>query len=69
MRTGMNIDLLFQIAGIGMLVAIISQVLKRAGHEDMAVLSSVAGLIVVLLIIVNLLSQLFNSVKSIFQLY
>ena len=65
----MNIDLLFQIAGIGILVAIISQVLKRAGHEDMATLTSVAGLIVVLLIVVNLLSQLFNSVKSIFQLY
>lgn len=65
----MNIDLLFQIAGIGILVAIISQVLKRTGHEDMATLTSVAGLIVVLLIVVNLLSQLFNSVKSIFQLY
>ena len=65
----MNIDLLFQIAGIGSLVAIISQVLKRTGHEDMATLTSVAGLIVVLLIVVNLLSQLFNSVKSIFQLY
>lgn len=65
----MNIDLLFQIAGIGILVAIISQVLKRTGHEDMAILTSVAGLIVVLLIVVNLMSQLFNSVKSIFQLY
>lgn len=65
----MNIDLLFQIAGIGILVAVISQVLKRTGHEDMATLTSVAGLIVVLLIVVNLLSQLFNSVKSIFQLY
>lgn len=65
----MNIDLLFQIAGIGILVAIISQVLTRTGHEDMAVLTSVAGLVVVLLIVVNLLAQLFNSVKSIFQLY
>ena len=65
----MNIDLLFQIAGIGILVAVISQVLKRTGHEDIATLTSVAGLIVVLLIVVNLLSQLFNSVKSIFQLY
>ena len=65
----MNIDLLFQIAGVGILVAIISQVLTRTGHEDMAVLTSVAGLIVVLLIVINLLAQLFNSVKSIFQLY
>lgn len=65
----LNIDLLFQIAGIGILVAIISQVLTRTGHEDMAVLTSVAGLVVVLLIVVNLLAQLFNSVKSIFQLY
>lgn len=69
MWTGLNIDLLFQIAGIGILVAIISQVLTRTGHEDMAVLTSVAGLVVVLLIVVNLLAQLFNSVRSIFQLY
>lgn len=65
----MNIDVLFQIAGIGILVAVISQILKRTGHEDMAMITSVAGLVVALLMVVNLIAQLFNNVKSIFQLY
>ena len=65
----MSVDLLFQIAGIGILVSVITQVLKRTGREDMAMLTSVAGLVVVLLMVVNVVAQLFNNVKSIFQLY
>ena len=65
----MNVDLLFQIAGIGILVSVIAQVLSRTGREDMAMLASVAGLVVVLLIVVNVVAQLLNNVKSIFQLY
>ena len=56
----MNIDLLFQIAGIGILIFAVSQVLQKAGREDIAVLASVAGLVV---------AQLLNNVKSIFGLY
>ena len=65
----MNVDLLFQIAGIGILVSVIAQVLSRTGREDMAMLASVAGLVVGLLMVVNVGAQLLNNVKSIFQLY
>ena len=64
----MNIDMIFKIAAIGILVAVLSQVLERTGREDMATLTGVAGLVLVLLIVVNLIAQLFSSVKSIFDL-
>ena len=65
----MNIEVLvFKIAAIGILVAVLSQVLERTGREDMATLTGVAGLVLVLLIVVNLIAQLFSSVKSIFDL-
>ena len=65
----MNIDLLFQSAGIGILIFAVSQVLQKAGREDIAVLASVAGLVVVLFLVVDLVAQLLNNVKSIFGLY
>ena len=65
----MNIDLLFQIAGIGILIFAVNQVLQKACREDIAVLSSVAGLVVVMFMVVDLIAQLLNNVKSIFGLY
>lgn len=65
----MNIDLLFQIAGVGILIFAVNQVLIKAGREDIAVLSSVAGLVVVMFMVVDLIAQLLNNVKSIFGLY
>ena len=64
----MNIDLLFQIAGVGILIFAVNQVLQKAGREDIAVLASVAGLVVMFLV-VDLVAQLLNNVKSIFGLY
>ena len=64
----MNIDMVFKIAAIGILVAVLSQVLERTGREDMATLTGVAGLVLVLLIVVHLIAQLFSSVKSLFDL-
>lgn len=64
----MNIDLIFRIAGIGILVSVVGQVLTRTGREDMATLTTLAGLVIVLLMVVNLVSQLFQSVRSIFNL-
>lgn len=64
----MNVDLIFRIAGIGILVSVLGQVLTRTGREDMAMLTTLAGLIVVLLMVINLISQLFQSVRSIFNL-
>jgi len=63
-----NVDLIFRIAGIGVLVSVLGQVLTRTGREDMAMLTTLAGLVVVLLMVVGLISQLFQSVRSIFSL-
>jgi len=65
----MQIDLLFQIAGVGVLTTVVSTVLQRSGREELAMLSTVAGLAMVLLMVVNLLSELFSNVRTIFQLY
>ena len=54
----MNIDLLFQIAGVGILIFAVNQVLQKAGREDIAVLASVAGLVVVMFLVVDLVAQL-----------
>lgn len=64
-----SIDLIFKIAAIGILVAVLNQLLVRAGRDDMAMMTTIAGLVVVLLMVVNLVSDLFSSVKSIFGLY
>lgn len=64
-----SIDLVFKIAAIGILVAVLNQVLVHSGREDMATMVSITGLIIVLLMVVNLVSDLFASVKNIFRLY
>ncbi len=64
-----SIDIVFKIAAIGILTAVLSQLLSRAGREDIALMSSIAGLVIVLLMVVDLISNLFDSVKSIFGLY
>lgn len=65
----MSIDLVFKIAAIGVLVTVLSQLLTRAGRDDIAMLTTLTGLIIVLFMVVNLVSDFFGSVKSIFQLY
>ncbi|MGI5849710.1 MAG: stage III sporulation protein AC [Christensenellales bacterium] len=65
----MNIDLIFKIAGIGILIAILYQLLVRAGREDIATMTAIAGLIIVLLMVVDLVGNLFESVRRIFGLY
>ena len=64
----MTVDLLIRIAGVGILVSVLAQILNRTGREDMAMLTTLAGLAIVLLAVVNLISQLFQSVRSIFAL-
>ena len=65
----MNINLLLQIAGVGFLTAVLAQVLKRTEHEDLSMMVSLAGLVIALIMVVGLISQLLNSVRSIFQFY
>jgi len=64
-----NIDLIFKIAAIGILVSVLNQVLMRAGREEMAMMTTLAGIVVVLMMVINLISNLFENVKTIFQLY
>lgn len=63
----MGIELIFRIAAIGILVAVLNQVLVRSGREDQAMMTTLAGLIVVLLIIINEIKNLFDTIKTLFQ--
>ena len=65
----MQVELLFQIAGVGLLTTVVASILQRSGRDELATLSTVAGLAIVLLMVVNLVSELFSSVRSIFQLF
>lgn len=64
----MSIDLIFKIAAIGILVSVLNQVLIRSGREEQAMLTTLAGLIVVLLMVVKEVANLFETVKTIFKL-
>lgn len=64
----MNIDFIFQIAGIGIIVAVLNQLLMRSGREEQALMTTIAGLIVVLLMIVTKIAELFTTVKTVFGL-
>ncbi len=65
----MQIDILFKLAGLGIVVAVIHQILTRAGREELATLVTVVGLVIGLFMVVQLVAELLSSVKSIFQLY
>lgn len=64
----MDVDFVFRIAGIGILVTVISQVLTRAGRDDIAMMATLSGLIIVLLMVVNMISDFFSSIRSVFAL-
>ena len=63
-----DIDIIFKIAGIGIAIAVLNQVLVKAGREEQAMMTTIAGLIVVLMMIVTEISNLFDTIKSIFNL-
>ncbi len=65
----MDVDLIFKIAAIGIIVAVLNQVLIRSGREEQAMMTTLAGLIVVLMIIVTEISALFDTIKSLFGFY
>ena len=65
----MGIEIVLKIAGIGIVVSIINQVLKSAGKDEIATLVSLTGLVVVLFMVVELISELFFNVESLFGLY
>lgn len=65
----MGIDVIFKIAAIGILTAVLNQLLTKAGKEEIAMMTTIAGLIVVLLMIIDMVSGLFDTIKQAFGLY
>ena len=63
----MDIDLIFKIAAVGIIVSILNQVLVRSGREEQATMTSLAALVVVLMIVVQRLAELFDMVKTLFE--
>lgn len=64
----MNVDLIFKIAAIGILVSVLNQVLTRSGRDEMATMTTLVALVVVLMIVVQEISNLFDLVKNLFGL-
>lgn len=64
----MNVDFIFKIAAIGIVVAVLNQLLQRSGREEQSMMTTIAGLIVVLMMIVTEISNLFDTIKNIFNL-
>ena len=64
----MDVDLIFKIAAIGILVSVLNQVLTRSGRDEQATMTTLAGLVVVLMMVVQEISDLFNLVKNLYGL-
>ncbi|WP_331655218.1 stage III sporulation protein AC [Aminipila sp.] len=64
----MDVDIIFKIAGIGIAIAVINQILTKAGRDDYALMTTLAGIIVVLFFIIRMISEFFETVKTLFQL-
>ena len=63
----MNVDLIFKIAAVGILVSVLNQVLSRSGRDEQATMTTLAGLVVVLIIVAEKISELFDLVKNLFH--
>ena len=64
---GMEIDLIFKIAAVGIIVSILNQVLSRSGREEQATMTTLAGLVVVLMMLAQKIAELFELVKTLFE--
>lgn len=65
----MEIDIIFKIAAVGIIVTIVCQILKKSDRDDIATIVSLAGLIIVLAVVIDMVADLFDSVRSIFDLF
>ena len=63
-----GVDLIFKVAAIGILVAVLNMLLERAGRDDQAMMTTIAGLVVVLMVVIREISSLFDTIKSVFGL-
>ena len=62
----MGIDIIFKIAGVGIITAVANQVLKMSGKDEIAMLSTLAGVVVVLFMVIDIISNLFETIRSLF---
>lgn len=65
----MDITIILKIAGVGLLTAIVNQILKKADKDEIATFTTLAGLIIVLVMVIDMVFKLFNSLKDIFSLF
>ncbi len=64
----MDAELIFQIAGIGIIVSVMNVLLTRSGRDEQALMITIAGLVIVLFVVVNKIAQLFETIKSVFSI-
>ncbi len=65
----MELDLIFKIAAVGIIVAVLNQILKKTDHDEQAMMLTVAGLIIVLMMLIPAIEELFETIKSVFGLW
>ena len=65
----MEVEMLFRIAGVGIIAAVITQLLKQSGRDEMATIAAICGLIIGLTMMLGMISELFNNVRSVFNFY
>ena len=65
----MEVDILFKIAGVGIMTAVVTQLLKQTGRDEMSMIATIAGLIIGLLMVLGMMEELFDSVRQVFKLY
>ncbi len=63
----MGIDIIFKIAGVGIITAVTNQILKYSGKDEIAMLTTLAGVIIVLFMVINMINELFDTVKTLFN--
>lgn len=64
-----DISMIFKIAAIGILVSVLNMVLKHSGREEMAMMTTITGLVIVLFMIINIINNLFSTVRTMFEIY
>ena len=65
----MDLDLIFRIAAVGIIVAVLNQILKKSDHDEQAMMLTIAGLVIVLLMLIPQISELFDTIKSGFGIW
>ena len=64
-----DVEMLFRIAGVGIIAAVVTQLLKQSGRDEMATIAAIAGLIIGLMMMLDMVEELFDSVRAVFNLY